>query len=321
MWEPAPTFTLASAGPGAQVCARPPSPRATSGLVPRLERQRGWTHEGRPRKAKTRAPRPRHVSARTEGHGVEAGGAAPPVLSALAARSARSRLSSARGTRAGGRVSGVGWRARHPACAPSTGLQAAFDAARPRTLPPKLGQVSFQVGLDTRELLIDLVQACRAHRGAGRSSVRGLQRAAGLLGACSSAEQGRRRAGGRAGGRAAPMWLQSYLLPLSVWSLLSRRCCLADVDFSRPTARRRAELQPAPPAPPLAGGAAESGGALGSVAGRGVTLAGLCSAFPVTNWRIKAGTVDAPLGVDADADAGLTTIEPRRRYCPAPRRR
>ena len=113
------------------------------------------------------------------------------------------------------------------------------------------------------------------------------------------------------------MWLQSYLLPLSVWPLLSRRCCLADVDFSRSDgAEAEAELQPAhlPPASPLVGGAAEaSGGALGEreASRRGVTLAGeLCSAFPVTNWRIKAGTADAPLGVDADADAGLTTIEP-----------
>ena len=97
------------------------------------------------------------------------------------------------------------------------------------------------------------------------------------------------------------------------------------MDFSRSdgaaeveaevAAEAEAELQPAhlPPASPLAGGAAEATGAvLGEWAAsrRGARLAGeFCSAFPV-NWRIKAGTAAAPLGADADADAGLTTMEP-----------
>eukprot|EP00964_Phaeocystis_antarctica_P018686 scaffold10316_cov24-Phaeocystis_antarctica.AAC.1 len=97
------------------------------------------------------------------------------------------------------------------------------------------------------------------------------------------------------------------------------------MDFSRSdgaaeveaeaTATAEAELQPAhlPPASPLAGGAVEAAGAaLGERAAsrRGASLAGeLCSTFPV-NWRIKAGTAAAPLGADADAAAGLITMEP-----------
>ena len=167
--------------------------------------------------------------------------------------------------------------------------------------------------------------ACRVRlAGCGRVRLAGYCRSAGrvqLSRARAAAAGG--RVGGWAGG--GPRWLKSYLLPLSAWPWLSRVFCrirCTDMDFSRSDGAAEvevevaaeAELQPAhlPPAPPLAGGAAEAADdALGERAAsrRGARLAGeFCSSFPV-NWRIKAGTAATPLGADAADAVELATME------------